>query len=384
MKKYLLQASLIFLAAAPLFAVPWGVLGHEESAQSAGKGEKERGFTNNLINELYNGAQITYCVQSDAPKSPANILPALIEDAFNSWLDSTRQYIEASGRSREFADLLPALDRKINLKQVDCPCVLDVKPFTESAGFKFSYPCLQQGEEPKIFFITGQNISSVYGNNYSSAFYTRDDKTGRHLVVADTGGALYSSLQHEIGHALGLGDQYERSLYNSLPQTGARDEQPSIMDSAAAIECDDAEGIINLIDCFRRPPAEPFFRGGDKGWKSICPGREIVYAKCLAQNRADERVISAGGDFLNMYKYDESGRLKKRERIKTSFYLHPYNVYDKRSYSKQERDGSGRLKYLKDLQGNETFFEYNEKGFSYKTISDSGFAGNRKTAIASV
>ena len=391
MKKHLIIFIFLTLLA-PAFAVDYGVL--DDTAEQTGTGKKARWYTKGLINKIVPSApQITYCIDGDLQVYSETEYAPKIKEAFNEWFFNTVHYINKSGRRELFEKILPYLEKPPVMKKIVCPCIFtddkQMGKFVSQGTGSWDYACIKDAAIPDLYFILGAPgtaaVSSGSASTAGTHRYHRDKNM--HEIVVDVSGDLHRVLIHEIGHALGLGDQYEEALHNSLPETLVLDTLPSVMDNALEAQCDDAEGIINLIDCFRAPPAEQYFRGGDKGWKSICEGRNITYVECQAKGRTQNLVYGKPGDSdVRIHLYDKkTGKLKNTTIYNDALsVVFPYNIYEKRSYSKETRDEQGRLKYLKDKDGVETFFEYYPRGYRYYSLQPkpkNGYGDHKESVI---
>ena len=185
--------------------------------------------------------KVIYCVST--PKGgDKNTFSRDAAGAMNAWIQNTITHINKSGRQAEFGDIIKVLSG-VQFYEADCADA-DVE-------FVFNGPASYTRLNPLRVYLNKDNYK-------------------------------WQPVLHEAGHAFRTADLYEGSK-NAAPRYGTDDGLESIMmdPSHKDLTCDDAEAVINIYDCFSRK--EPFYRGGDKGWKSICPGRDITYKKCMAE-----------------------------------------------------------------------------------------------------
>jgi hypothetical protein len=161
---------------------------------------------------------------------------------------------------------------------------------------------------------------------------------------------------HELGHTFGLSDQYERAYNTDKNYSSEYDKKdarglwfsalgvyiPPITDSVMAadvirnsISCDDADGLIALIDRFKK-----IKRGGDGGWLGMCRDRLYVYK--------DDEIITA-------VRYDKYGKIRLIVNNRTAYdFKENNNDNYKISFFKEDKPCQEMLTYKK---GRLTAFE---------------------------
>lgn len=162
--------------------------------------------------------------------------------AFDSWFTHARAYI--GQRSREFADVMPILQRgaaRIQISyvtgNVDLP--------TDAIGLNIFDTQREMQEYCERFNIAGCMFD--YPNVKLIAMYKDDPE-------------FQSTLEHELGHVFGLGD---------VPHSN---RGSALMGYASSMQCDDVDGLINLIDLWNGCNSDR----AQRGWESLC-GDGVMY-----------------------------------------------------------------------------------------------------------
>lgn len=264
-----------------------------------------------------------------------------IRQNYNQWFESTAQIIRATGREAEFADVLPLLDKGIKVEFLQDKEQVDIRfyvvPFAYIGGICGAmaggcYKRLQQdGEIPEIFLPQDQVLLKLLS-------------AGK-LSSAQVG-------LHEIGHSLGLSDQYEKAKDKDTPRrySSARPAE-SVMNRDKNLSCDDADGIVNLIDIARGTA-----RGGDKGWKSLCANSKEYYVRGQSGLRGPYQITSEDTRVwdLEVYKNGQVAYTKHLELTDkgapSPFVVLPQTV--------QERDGLGRPVLAVGPNGEKIYYAY--------------------------
>ena len=89
-----------------------------------------------------------------------------------------------------------------------------------------------------------------------------------------------TTLEHELGHVFGLEDEYlfqkkmDATTNRSRKRAKEKSRGSSIMDRSESVQCDDVDGLINLIDSWN----ECSSARAQNGWESVC-GDGTIY-KC--------------------------------------------------------------------------------------------------------
>lgn len=205
---------------------------------------------------------------------------AVVQTAYRAWFDGLESQIRQAKRKKEFKDLLALTERPASFifingpqsAQPYAPCEelqnIDLRVratlFKQSSGGH----AVQQGRASFTFWLQPQNTGI-------------DEPDEPQFVMGER-----SSLQialHEVGHTLGLGDLYagdnnpENSPVYTLASFYPSKAVSSVMNNAAELTCDDADGLANLLDFFA--PSSSSRR--TKGWVSLCPQRMLAYAEGL-------------------------------------------------------------------------------------------------------
>ena len=172
-------------------------------------------------------------------------------------------------------------------------------------------------------------------------------------------GGNQNVIAHELGHTMGMADQYEYGRNNSHEVYHTPDKQRTTMDSAkpfARFGCDDVDGFINLLDVgvFGNR------RGGKEGWRSFCKGRNYSYVNgrpvVNAKYAVDLLSNVVVGPVLHIY--DKQGQQIKRKQYIFAPSDAPYDLTIPFHPLQTEKDRLGRVVYQKNARGEERFCSY--------------------------
>ncbi|MBP5403641.1 MAG: hypothetical protein J6Y17_00945 [Elusimicrobiaceae bacterium] len=262
----LLLLGCMFLGALGVLAAPWGAMADYVDEYTPSKtGEKY------LLRKILNGQTLSIGLQRDAyTDKHYDKLSRLIVDSYNDWFFNAARHIEQSGREAEFADILPILRQGVRVQMSE------------------------QGSDVNFVFMPFKEVQWQCGRG-AGGCYTLNEPIPHIYLPADTGLLKVLSLgreskkrlgTHEIGHSLGFSDQYfqARSI-NSDVIYGSTEERDTIMQHAGHLTCDDADGMINLIDITRGTR-----RGGDHGWKTLCPKSQEYYIGGMSAGKGPYRI----------------------------------------------------------------------------------------------
>ena len=223
-------------------------------------------------------------------------------------------------RKDEFADILEALPRRIELQVInpngeDCDKVMKGKydlRIKSLGNLKYG-SVLQQLSHTRG---TAASIKGVYDKDptiWRLSLPGNDDYTASELAEQEamrTNSIFVSAYaldydmdrvaRHEMGHFFGLADQYEdkknmnkvRSLLRTEPGEVVFGGLPSVMAKSATLTCDDLEGFINAVDFIWGMEGKNSPRV-QNGWKSLC-GKPYTYLQGIpVKDSADMAKVQA-------------------------------------------------------------------------------------------
>ena len=223
-------------------------------------------------------------------------------------------------RKGEFADILEALPRRIELQVInpngeDCDKVMKGKydlRIKSLGNLKYG-SVLQQLSHTRGM---AASIKGVYDKDptiWRLSLPGNDDYTASELAEQEamrTNSIFVSAYaldydmdrvaRHEMGHFFGLADQYEdkknmnkvRSLLRTEPGEVVFGGLPSVMAKSATLTCDDLEGFINAVDFIWGMEGKNSPRV-QNGWKSLC-GKPYTYLQGIpVKDSADMAKVQA-------------------------------------------------------------------------------------------
>ena len=277
-----------------------------------------------LLDKLVSGEPLGVCIHIEgrdcsSSSTCADIhssTRAVFEAAYQNWFDTLRASIEHSGRHAEFADILSLIPRKLNFTYYNGP----ENNFASCAyrSFGETYPRINLILQPFFKLVEYAPGGRIQGGNYNkvgttgmakpilSFHYNAEDfglygyplKNGQKNTenrIVSSNQSSYHTMQHELGHTLGLGDLYKEAVNNSYnsrlyttnkiipgPQTLA------IMSREVGLTCDDMDGLINLLDHYFADSRLKNSVRRQKGWLSLCSDRNIAYAYGLPFSVTEE------------------------------------------------------------------------------------------------
>ena len=282
----LLLLGFIFLGALGVLAAPWGAMADYVDEYTPSKtGEKY------LLRKILNGQTLSIGLQRDAyTDKHYDKLSRLIVDSYNDWFFNAARHIEKTGREAEFADILPILRQGVRVQMSE------------------------QGSDVNFVFMSFRDIQWQCGHG-AGGCYTSNEPIPHIYLPADTGLLKILSLgreskrrlgTHEIGHSLGFSDQYfQARSVNSDVMYGSTEERETIMQHAGHLTCDDADGMINLIDITLGKR-----RGGDRGWQTLCPKSQEYYIGGMSAGKGPYRItLSKDKGAVVLMTYDKGQKV---------------------------------------------------------------------------
>lgn len=223
-------------------------------------------------------------------------------------------------RKDEFADILEALPRRIELQVInpngeDCDKVMKGKydlRIKSLGNLKYG-SVLQQLSHTRGM---AASIKGVYDKDptiWRLSLPGNDDYTASELAEQEAmrTNSIFVSVyaldynmdrvaRHEMGHFFGLADQYEdkknmnkvRSLLRTEPGEVVFGGLPSVMAKSTTLTCDDLEGFINAVDFIWGMEGKNSPRV-QNGWKSLC-GKPYTYLQGIpVKDSADMAKVQA-------------------------------------------------------------------------------------------
>ena len=187
------------------------------------------GTDKNFFEKIVSGEKATYsiCVSRAYKKLNEEEANEYFLRAFNSWFDRLNRYIK---NKKGFDDLLPIIENANNIERLPC------KYFTEN---KKDIP------DPDLMVKFDYNVPDIC-NNAPACFMikTGEIAISRKLPVKK----IKVGITHELGHAFGLGDQYDGETYTGSFIYNTQIKRPGIMGTKNRLTCDDIDGLISSID----------------------------------------------------------------------------------------------------------------------------------------
>lgn len=333
--KKLVWLFLLLVCSAAYAKAPFGLL---TNVENPGDSSPAR-----LLRKIISGERI--CVQVDNSLEPGNNAPYLemIKKGYNEWFSHTLKAIEDAGRQEEFADLLPYLKQGVQVKEAGVDCSgADLVVYVQSlrevrANCKGpAISCVLMLQDPMLmFFYPFEGVKSW-------------------LV-----GGKQNIISHELGHTLGMADQYKYGRNNSHEIYHTPDIKQSIMREGSPLTkfgCDDVDGFINLLD------VSVFFnhRGGKQGWRSFCKSRSYSYVngRPVVNAKYVVNLLSNGGKKASLNVFNPKGELAYKKEFSFENSRQPYKLDIPFQAVRSEKDKDGRVIYESNARGEKRFCSY--------------------------
>ncbi len=254
-----------------------------------------------ILNYILQNGEIFFLItESGVPEKPTNVsneklaiqndldnklnkekrekeLAKMISDALKRWFTDTATTIRNAGRTQEFADILPLLDKAVKPIRINN----NLKDYIEDSDSKSIV---------LFYFITEEEMHKKCSKRSSGcSFINKVIVVNPYIKQKSsnfTKDKVFIHIFHEIGHLYGLADQYKRGTWDvdeEYSTTDRVDDKNSVMAAnySSHLSCDDVDGFINLIDFTISKQKRRKFPGilkkgwsdrAKNGWASFCNG----------------------------------------------------------------------------------------------------------------
>ena len=258
----------------------------------------------------------------------------MIKQAYQSWFDNAVYFVEKSGREEEFQDVLPYLrkDLSIDVIRQEKAESADLKVLVHST-LKSMHQSLyeEDGDE-------GNEFLGVYNHEKKRINITKQSSLAKPKYV----------LQHLVGYSLGFSGQgyCERSCGDEVY---ASNFAYSIMNDRPRLTCDDADGIVNMIDI-----TLGLRRGGETGWKSLCKTSSERYVAGMSTKTNRYRSRHVADDYLVIEEYENGKKVDTLELQFTKEKVDPFTIVEEEAVLK--RDSAGYPVLIRGKQGELVYY----------------------------
>ena len=326
MKKFLFSSFFCFLFAQ---ASAWGLLSSFTQTASSDQYKQNNAYRKYMLYQIWRGQkEFRVCVQSSKKlqEHALKVWPAgkveetekqvfgAVQRAFSAFLNNLQQNVRTNGRSSEFSDVLNPLRGGVKLVRVyppqgqGCRAIrgqFDLEVEADLAGqYRIS-------EGPGGIKTTVGVIDGRVG------FGGRIEGPPWAINIGVDAGNIEAVAFHEVGHLLGLADQYQGadnhdehySLASFQPLAGIHSVMQNKTRVQPVLSCDDAEGLVQALDFIARHEGASSPRL-EKGWADLC-GRSYVYIN----GRPVRNTAAAEKDRLAFLAWTQQGYPKERTPV---------------------------------------------------------------------
>ncbi|MDR1123994.1 MAG: hypothetical protein LBL61_05290 [Elusimicrobiota bacterium] len=223
-----------------------------------------------LIDKIVNNQEITYCSYlsyNTLKNTSEEQTDEQIKLAFKMWTQDIADFIRQNGREKEFEDIMPVLEKKPKLKKLK-GC--DFSTFDKELVASLAGPAVEDNTAADISFIYDSDFALYkFGGDRSkvASYFSRHpiahiviDEKRKILIInvlnigisddkkKDYFSGILKTVEHELGHAIGLADQYDGGLDNVSSSYSTVAPRKGIMSAEDNLTCDDVDGMITLVD----------------------------------------------------------------------------------------------------------------------------------------
>ena len=347
----LLLLSSILLWAPALQAAPWGALVGDP--QENASQPTDRYF---ILSRAADGQPVRVYLRFSNPEdfSKQAHYKKQIASVYRTWFKQTASFIGKSKRKTEFPRMLARLNRGIKVQFVASPQEADLLFLVED------WPTVQKEcLAAELKSTVGACVRFTEGKLPTLHFPREEDFAEEIAKQAPQGWtaqlshkALWEhSLPHEIGHTLGLSDQYDQMVnMNSHQIYRSTHLKNGMMRDMRAVSCDDADGIINLIDILKGTEISR-----KQGWHSLCEDSPDVYVDGIAMETGPYVITPEEPSFWSLHTYQAN-----REVAEYTFKLDiPSNPFTPITEQIEQTDALGRPVRARGEHGEQIYYAYN-------------------------
>lgn len=340
MKKIVLFLTVCFLLAPTLYSSTWIALdtavtdGSDETGEaansSAPKITQPSVKNPHVLLPILQGKTLFVSLQIEREADGDRaVFASFIKDGYNAWFEYVAQQIKEQGRAEEFADVLRLIDRPIPISVVkEGPADMQVRVWKDAASL--SAHC------------KNQPVAGCHHENIME--FSKKVKRAENRWV----------FIHEIGHSLGLGDQYPSAAQQANPLYASHQVQPGVMnDSSKGFGCGDVDGLINLIDYNLK-----LERPNNAWWKSFCPGSEEKY-KDGQSSLANRYLLGARNHQWILQEYENGQKIRQTSFPYARQSVDPFYVPQREEVL--QYDGAGRPVHWKGSLGEDIYRAYGQE-----------------------
>jgi hypothetical protein len=250
----------------------------------------------------------------------------VIKQAYQQWFDNAANRVIRSGRKEEFQDVLPYLQRPVSVEVVRSEeADLKILVYQRFKNFKL----IENQEKKRRDFYLG-----IYSHSKKTIEISKKISLQRNKYV----------LMHELGHSLGFADQYYAERWRADEVYSSSSVNTIMNDDINKLTCDDADGLINLIDQKLK-----LYRGGERGWKSLCASSKEYYKGGMPVDTNRYRVQYLEDDHLMLAEYENGKQINAEELWLTEKNFDPLTPIEEAAVLKKNSIGQRTL--VKGKQG---------------------------------
>lgn len=258
----------------------------------------------------------------------------MTKQVYQEWFDNAVYFIERSAREPEFQDVLPYLRKELPIEVVRYD-------ENEPADLKVFVHATLKSMDQFLYEEEGKEKGEVFG------LYSKEKKRMNITKQSSLAKPKYV-LQYLSGFSLGFaGQDYCERSYGDPVFTS--DSAYNVMNNSPKLTCDDADGIINLIDSTLR-----LRRGGESGWRSLCDWSSQYYLGGMPTNTNRYRSKQVAEDYLVVEEYENGKKIDTLEFKFTKDIVNPFAFVEEETVVK--RDSAGYPALVKGKNGELVYY----------------------------